>query len=216
MSTVAPEDLIAQMQWRYAVKTFDATRVIPAETWAALEETLILTPSSFGLQPWFFLVLTDRALRETLVPHAWGQRQVADCSHFVVFCSRRDLGESEIDAHLRRVSDVRGTPPEKLTGYRQAMVSALLEGRSAAWIEEWAARQVYIALGNFMTSAAVLGVDTCPMEGFEPDKFDDLLQLKERRLSSVVCCAVGYRSSEDRYARIPKVRFPRDATVAHR
>ncbi|HMO66203.1 MAG TPA: NAD(P)H-dependent oxidoreductase, partial [Verrucomicrobiota bacterium] len=189
---------------------------IPADLWDALEETLVLTPSSFGLQPWHFLVLTDRALREQLVPHAWGQRQVADCSHFIVMAIRKDLGTAEIDALLARITEVRGTPVEQLAGYRKMMVGSLVEGPGASQINEWAARQVYIALGNFMTAAALAGVDTCPMEGFEPARFDEILGLSARGLGSVVCCAAGYRSAADKYSALPKVRYPRAQVVERR
>lgn len=216
MTPLPAPDLLAALRWRYAVKAFDPARTIPAELWDALEETLVLTPSSFGLQPWHFLVLTDRALRERLVPHAWGQRQVADCSHFVVICIRKGVGRAEIDALLARVTEVRGTPPAQLAGYRRVMVGSLVEGPGAAAIDEWATRQAYIALGSFMTAAAVLGVDTCPMEGFEPAKFDEILGLSGRGLASAVCCAAGYRSPADRYAAVPKVRFPRAQVVERR
>lgn len=208
--------LLDALRWRYATKAFDPARTIPDELWDALEETLVLTPSSFGLQPWRFLVLTDRALREQLVPHAWGQRQVADCSHFVVMTIRRNLGTAEIDALLAHITEVRGTPQAQLAGYRQMMVGSLVNGPGHAIIDEWATRQVYIALGNLMTAAAVLGVDTCPMEGFEPAKFDEVLELPARGLASVVCCAAGHRSPADKYAPLPKVRFPHGQVIERR
>lgn len=213
MTPIPTGQLLSRLQWRYAVRVFEPGRTIPEETWDALEEALVLTPSSYGLQPWHFLVLTDRALRERLVGHAWGQRQVADCSHFLVFCIRQDLGEADIDRYLRRIGEVRGTPMANLTGFRQMMVGSLVEGPVKAVINEWATRQVYIALGNFMTAAAMVGVDTCPMEGFEPDKFDEVLGLGARGLASVVCCAAGYRGGADRQAGLPKVRYPRSEVV---
>lgn len=216
MSPISSEQLLAALRWRYATKAFDPARIIPDNVWDALEETLVLTPSSFGLQPWHFLVLTDRALREQLVPHAWGQRQVADCSHFVVLCIRKNLGTAEIDALLARITEVRGTPAEQLAGYRKMMVGSLVEGPGAASINEWATRQAYIALGNFMAAAALLGVDTCPMEGFEPAKFDEILGLPARGLASAVCCAAGYRAAADQYALLPKVRYPRAKVVERR
>lgn len=216
MTPIEPENLLAPLRWRYAVKAFDSGRRIAPEAWDALEQALILTPSSFGLQPWQFLILTDRGLRESLLPHAWGQRQVVDCSHFVVFCIRRNLGEPDIDRHLRRTSEVRGTNLEKLAGYRRMMVESLLEGGLSVGVDEWAVRQVYIALGNFMTAAALLGIDTCPMEGFEPGRFDGILGLAPRGLASVVCCAAGYRSPDDRHAALPKVRFLPEQVIERR
>jgi len=216
MLPIPAPQLVGQLRWRYATKAFDPARTIPPETWQALEEILVLTPSSFGLQPWKFLVLTDPALREALVAHSWGQRQVADCSHFVVFAIRRDLGEAEIDAHLARVSEVRGTPPAQLAGYRSMMMGSLVEGPFRPQINEWATRQAYIALGSFMTAAALLGVDTCPMEGLEPAKYDEALGLAATGHATVVACAAGYRAATDRYAALPKVRFPHARVIERR
>jgi len=216
MSSLDPAALLAQLEWRYATKVFDPTRTIPEATWEILERALVLTPSSFGLQPWHFLVLTDRALRERLLPHAWNQRQVVDSSHLVVLCSRTDTGETEIDRLIARIQEVRGTPTEKLTGLRRSMVSALVQGSFRPMIREWAIRQAYIALGNFMTAAAVIGVDTCPLEGFQPERFDEILGLGPRGLISTVCCAAGYRAATDKYAGQPKVRFPVSEVVERR
>ena len=102
-------ELLDALNWRYATKAFDASKIIPADTWSALEESLVLTPSSFGLQPWKFLVIQDKALRESLVPHAWGQRQIADCSHLVVMTVKKSLSVADIDAFLARIVEVRGT-----------------------------------------------------------------------------------------------------------
>lgn len=216
MNPIPSGQLLGQLMWRYATKVFDSTRTIPGELWSDLEEALVLTPSSFGLQPWKFLVLTDRTLRELLVSHAWGQRQVADASHLVVFCIRRKLGPAEIDAYLARIQEVRGTPPGALDGFRKMMMSSLVEGGLSPVIDEWATRQVYIALGNFMTAAAVVGIDTCPLEGFVPAKFDEILGLPQMGFGSVVCCAAGYRQADDRHAKLAKVRFRRNDVVERR
>lgn len=216
MDSITPEQVLQALRWRYATKAFDPARQIPGEIWETLEEALVLTPSSFGLQPWRFLVLTDRELRMRLVPHAWGQKQVADASHLVVFCIRRNVGIREIDAHLERIQEVRGTPVTQLAGFRRTMVGALVDGELRPVIDEWATRQVYIALGNFMTAAAVLGIDTCPLEGFEPAKFDEVLGLSGAEWGSAVCCAAGYRSASDRHGQLPKVRFRRDQVIERR
>jgi nitroreductase len=168
MNTITPENLLTQLNWRYATKQFDAQRKIAPQTWAALEETLLLTPSSFGLQPWKFLVVTDAATRERLVPVSWGQRQVADASHLVVFAVKRNFSETDIDAYLNRIVDVRGASRDSLAGYRGMMVGNLIQNRDEAGRKHWATNQTYIALGNFLTSAALLGVDACPLEGIEP------------------------------------------------
>jgi nitroreductase len=205
--TIPEQQLLDSLNWRYATKTFDASKKIPAATWKTLEETLILSPSSFGLQPYRFLVVTDPALRAKLQPHSWNQTQVVDASHYVVFAGRTGITETEIDRFLDRVVEVRKIPRESLEGYRGMMYGSLLSPGSESRIPHWAALQAYIALGNLMTSASLLGVDTCAIEGFAPAEYDAILGLKEQGLASVVCCALGYRSTEDKYAGLAKVRF---------
>ena len=202
-----PAELLEALKWRYAVKLFDASREIPADLWIALEDSLVLTPSSYGLQPWKILVIRDKTLREKLVPLSWNQRQVADCSHYVVFGAKIDITLEDINAWVRRLAEVRGVAEQTLSVYRDWMVRDLIQGPRHAVIHEWAARQCYIALGNLMTAAALLGIDTCPMEGIEPPKYDELLGLPVSGYKTVVACAVGYRSSADKYANAPKARF---------
>jgi len=207
MSAITREQLLEQLHWRYATKQFDAQQKISPADWAALEDSLVLTPSSFGLQPWKFVVVTDPAVREKLVPVSWGQRQVADASHLVVFAIKKNLTEADLTAYLKRISEVRGIPVEALGGYRDMMVGSLFKARDAAARTAWATLQVYIALGNFLTSAAVLGIDACPMEGIEPAKYDEILGLDALGLSTVVVAPAGYRAVTDKYAALKKVRF---------
>lgn len=216
MSSITNEQLNSALEWRYATKIFDPARKIPADTWATLERSLVLSPSSFGLQPYKFLVVTDPALRARLMPATWGQQQVVDCSHYVVFTARTRLAEEHIDAFINRIAEVRGITAESLKSYREMMNGSLIAGGTLSkMIPEWAARQAYIAIGNLMTSAAVLGVDACPIEGFEPDKYDHILQLRGNGFASVVCCALGYRAATDKYAKLPKVRFPEAQLIRH-
>jgi nitroreductase len=210
---VPAESLLASLRWRYAVKKFDPARKIAPGDWKALEEALVLTPSSYGLQPWRFVVVTDPALREQLVPLSFHQRQVADASHLVVLCIKKHLRAEDIDAHVRRTAEVRNVPVEALARYRAVMVGDLVDGARSRVVDLWAANQVFIALGNFMTSAAMLGIDTCPMEGFDPARYDQLLGLAKKGLASTVLCAAGYRAADDRGATAPKVRFPVDLVV---
>ena len=206
--TIPDEQLLKALNWRYATKAFDATKIIPETTWKTLEEALVLSPSSFGLQPYRFLVVKDAAIRKQLQPHSWNQTQVVDASHYVVIAGRTGITENEIDGFLDRVVQVRGIPRESLEGYRGMMYGSLLSPGSEARIPHWAALQAYIALGNLMTSASLLGVDTCAIEGFAPAEYDAILGLKEQGYASVVCCALGYRSVEDKYADLAKVRKP--------
>lgn len=215
MST-SPADLLASLQWRYATKAFDRSRVIDALTWDALEQTLVLTPSSYGLQPWRFLVVRDPDLRRQLRPHAWNQAQVTDCSHLVVFLVRRAIDGNDLDRLIERMGAIRGTAPEKLQAYRQAMEGDLVKGPRSQVINTWATNQVYIALGNFMTAAAMVRVDTCAIEGFSPPDFDRLLGLESSDYRSAVVCAAGYRDPADPYASQAKVRFEADQLIEHR
>jgi nitroreductase len=205
---IDPHQLLSALNWRYATKAFDPNRKIPAATWNTLQDALVLSASSFGLQPYRFIVVNDPATRGKLMPHAWGQRQVVDASHFIVLAARTAMTEAEIDRFLDRIVEVRGGNKESLAGYRQMMAGSLLGDDAKARIPHWAARQCYIALGNLLTSAALLGVDACPMEGFVPAEFDKILGLPAQGYAAVVCCALGYRSAEDKYATAPKVRFP--------
>jgi nitroreductase len=207
MNTVDSNLLIKQLNWRYATKQFDPQRKIKANEWAALEEALILTPSSCGLQPWKFVVVTDAATRERLVGVSYGQRQIADASHLVVFAIKKNLSEQDVDDHLARVSEVRGVPRESLGGYRQMMVGAIIKRLDDSKRNDWAANQVYIALGNFLTSAALMGIDACPMEGIEPAKYDEILGLDKMSLGTVVAATAGYRAATDKYSQAKKVRF---------
>ena len=207
--------LVEALTWRYATKAFDPAGKISTEDWAALEQSLILSPSSYGLQPWKFLVITDPALREQLKAHSWNQRQVTECSHFVVFAGQTDISEQDVQRWVERIAQVRGLPPEQMNGYRDIMVGDLVKGPRHAWIREWTARQAYIALGTFMTSAALLGIDTCPMEGIDPAKYDETLKLSAAGYRTLCACAAGYRAADDKYAGLPKVRYAPAEVLQH-
>ena len=213
LKPVSNETLLQQVRWRYAVKKFDPSRRISTEDWHALEQALVLTPSSFGLQPWRFVVITDQATKDQLVPISWGQRQVAEASHVVVFAVRKPLTESDVDRHLVRTAEVRSAPVESLAGFKKMLMKSLVPPPDGFDIHHWAGLQAYIALGNFMTSAAMLGIDTCPMEGIVPKKYDELLGLPSEGYGTVVVCVAGYRAADDKYAVLPKVRFAAEDVV---
>lgn len=215
MSTLTPDALVAQLRWRCAVKKFDATRKIPDATWNAIEESLVLTPSSYGLQPWRFIVVNDVAARAALRTASWNQSQVTDASHYVVFAARTALSEADVDAFVRRIAEVRGVAVESLAQYKGMMVGGVVKAMDETKRNHWAGLQVYIALGNLMTAAATIGLDTCPMEGLDPAKYDEILGLKAQGYHTLCACAVGYRAADDRYAAAPKVRFATDDVVKH-
>lgn len=205
--TLTPAALLQALQWRYATKVFDPSRAIPSETWQALEEALVLTPSSYGLQPWKFLLIQDQALRRELRPHAWNQPQITDCSHLVVFLAKRTITAVDADRLVGAIAAARGQRPEDLAGYRQMIQVDLIEGPRRLEIERWTSNQLYIALGNLITSAALLSIDTCAIEGFSPSEFDRILQLEASEYRSRVVCACGYRSTDDHHATLAKVRY---------
>jgi len=213
---LAPAALQSALQWRYATKAFDARRTIPAEVWAVLEQSLVLSPSSYGLQPWKFLVIDDPALRAQLRPHSWNQSQITDASHLVVFLARRTITGSDLDRLISATSAARGVAPEQLAGYRELMDGDLVRGPRSGHIATWASNQVYIALGTFMAAAALLEVDACPIEGFSPADYDRILGLESSPYRSAVVCAAGYRSADDKYAGLAKVRYPASELIEHR
>lgn len=208
------DDVLAQLKWRYATKRFDLARKIPGDLWARLEEALTLSPSSYGLQPWKFFVVTDPAVRAKLAPVAWNQAQITTASHLVVFAVRKNMGAADAQRLAARTAEVRGVPVESVEAYKN-MVAGAFSRLAPEQIDAWMARQVYIALGVFLTTAAMLGVDACPMEGFQPEKFDEILGLMEKGYGSVVLAAAGYRSPDDKNATLEKVRYPKDEVIEH-
>jgi len=212
--TTTPETLLASLRWRYATKKFDPSRKIPEVTWDAIEESLVLTPSSFGLQPWKFLVIQNAGMRELLANESWRQPQVTEASHYIVLTARTELEHSDIDAWVARMSEVQGSAPEALAPLR-GMIQGFAQAMSHEARHAWNVRQVYIALGQLMASAAMLGIDACPMEGLSAEGYDQLLGLEGSGYATVVACALGYRAEGDKYASLPKARFPRSRVIEH-
>lgn len=212
-TAVSPEELVSALKWRYAVKKFDASAKIPNAAWKALEEALVLAPSSYGLQPWRFFVVDDKALRAKLLPVSWNQGQIVDADKLVVFAVRKDFGLADVERFIERISEVRRVPKEALESYKGMMMkSASLPPEK---VSAWLIRQIYIALGVFMTSAAALGVDACPIEGFDKDAYDRILGLPEKGWNAVVVAVAGKRADDDAYAKAPKVRFEHSEVVTH-
>jgi nitroreductase len=213
MNNGTSQQLLDALQWRYATKVFDAAKKIPADVWQTLERALVLTPTSYGLQPYKFLVINDPVKRAELLPHSWNQKQVVEASHFVVFTARTQMTEADVTKLIQRTSDIRKIPAKSLNFYRDLMLGDIVNGPRGKTAHEWAARQTYIALGNLMTCAAVLGVDACPMEGLSPAEYDRVLGLNYSGYATVVACALGYRAATDKYAGLPKVRYEANELV---
>ena len=209
----SPRGLLSALNWRYAVKKYDTSRPIDDATWDALEETLVLAPSGIGLQPWKFFVIDDPAVRARLREASYGQPQITEAAKLIVFASRVGYSEADVDRFIARVAEVRNQPLEALAGLRAAAMSVV--ARPQADRDVWAARQAYIALGTFVTAAAALGVDASPMEGLDPAAYDVILGLQEKGYHTLAVAAAGYRSSEDKYGALAKVRFARDVVIEH-
>jgi nitroreductase len=207
-------DVLERLKWRYATKVFDSEKRISAELWDQVEESLVLTPSSFGLQPWKFLVITDQSVKEKLREHSWNQAQVTDCSHLVVLTALKNLDEEDVarfitDTHAKRGGELASLDPYK------GMMNGFLAGMSEEQKHAWASNQVYIALGQLMTTAAMLEIDACPMEGLSPAKYDEILGLENGRYATVLACPMGYRSDDDKYESLVKVRYEKEDIIEH-
>jgi len=214
MSSVPPETLLTQLKWRYATKKFDSARKIAPDLWSKLEDAVMLAPSSYGLQPWKFFVITDPAVRTKLHTASYGQSQILDASHLVVFAVKKSMGPGDAERLVNRAAQVRGVPAESLKDYQQRIAGSL-SSKTTDDVDAWMSRQVYIALGVFLTSAALFGVDACPMEGFDSQRYDEILELTGKGYSAVVLATAGYRSPDDKYALAAKVRFDRAEVIEH-
>ena len=213
MKPVNNETIVRQLNWRYATKKFDANRKIQAADWRTLEQALVLSPSSFGLQPWKFLVVENPDVRAKLRAAAYDQSQITDASHLVVLAHSTGFGAADVDRHVDRTAQVRNLPAESLAGFRRAMLGSVQ--RPQEQTDAWVSRQVYIALGNFLATAALLGIDACPMEGFDAARFDRILGLPAQGYHAQVVAAAGYRAADDAYAKLPKVRYSPEDVLAH-
>ena len=213
--TISSQQLLDRLNWRYATKQFDPNRKINAQDWATLEEALLLTPSSGGLQPWKFIVVTDPAVRAKLLPASYGQSQITNASHLVVFAAKKNFSEADVDAVINHTAATRGVSVESLAPFRDMLVGGIVKSMGEPARDAWARNQAYIALGNLLTSAAVLGVDACPMEGFDRAQYDEILGLNKQGFASAVIATLGYRAASDQYAAAPKVRFPKEQVFAH-
>lgn len=203
-------DLISKLQWRYATKKMDAARPVPQAKIDRILEAIRLTASSSGLQPYEVIVVTNPELRAQIVPHAWNQAQITDASHLLVFAAWDNYTAERINNMFDLVNDERGFRNEGWEAYRQKLLASYVP-RDAETNYQHAARQAYIGLGTALIAAAEEGVDSTPMEGFDPDKIDEILGLRARGLRSVILLPLGYRAAEgDWLANLKKVRRRRE------
>ena len=170
-----------------------------------IKEAIRLSASSYGFQPYKIFVVENPELRKQLQPDSWGQSQIVDASHLFVFANNIKFTDTMVDEYIDLKSTTQNIPKEQLSGYADFMKGKMAE-KSEAEMTEWTAKQAYLALGNALTAAAELGVDTCPMEGLTPSVYDKLLDLNSRNLTTAFVMTIGYRSEEDMTANQPKVR----------
>lgn len=199
--------IIEDLNWRYATKDFDSTKKISDEDMNTLLESLRLTPSSFGMQPWHFVVVQNTEKREQLVEKSWGQKQISEASHLIILCRLKEVNDSNVDQYVNDMAKTRGDSLESLEGFSN-MIKGFISRKDENGQEQWMKDQAYIALGNLMTVCAQMRIDSCPMEGFSPKGYDEVLRLGDKGLWPVLVCPVGYRKDSDKYATLEKVRFP--------
>ena len=211
--SITAADLRKKLQWRYATKVFNSNKFISAENWEALEDSLVLSPSSYGLQPWKFLVIENKEIRSKLKAVSWGQGQVTDASHFVVFTTLKEIRADYVASYVQSIAEVRGQTPEALAGFQSMMMKNIVEGMDKDYVRTWNQRQAYIAMGFLLESAALLGIDTVAMEGLDPKAYDDLLGLTQTDYGTVAAVALGYRDESDKYAQSSKVRFAKEKII---
>ena len=198
-------DTIERLEWRYAVKKFDPGRILDETQIGRLKKAFNLTATSYGLQPIRMVVLSDDSLQKQLVEHSYNQQQVAQASHLLIFCVETNIDGDYIKSYFERVKEVRGTEDEILDPFREYLVEQF-SSKEKREVVEWATRQAYLAMGNLLTICAMEEIDACPMEGFIPDAYNDLLGLKEQGLHAVLVMPVGYRAEDDMFAGFKKVR----------
>ncbi|UKM63891.1 NAD(P)H-dependent oxidoreductase [Flavobacteriaceae bacterium GSB9] len=200
-------DTIKQLKWRYATKKFDAEKKLSEAKLNVVKQAFNLTATSFGLQTIKLILIEDKDLRLPLLKHAYYQKQVVDASHLLVICIQKDILQNDVKQYYNNIKDTRKTPESILKPYRESLIE-MIEKMSVKERQQWSTNQAYIALGNLMTVCAIEGIDSCPMEGFVPEKYDDILKLEEKGLKSVLLLPIGYRADDDMFSAFKKVRKP--------
>ncbi len=205
MYTIDMKNITQTLEWRYATKQYDTTKKLSAENLSTLKESIRLAPTSYGLQPFSVIDVTNPEIREKLKAASWNQSQITDASHLFVFAVPNDITEADVDAFMSSIAQTRGVSVESLAGYA-GMIKGSIGSRPPEHKAIWAAKQAYIALGFLLETAAILEVDATPMEGFDNGQYNEILGLTAKGLQAAVVCTLGYRSSEDTYAGLAKVR----------
>ena len=206
--------VLDKLNWRYATKVFNPSKNVSKEDLNILLEAARLSASSYGLQPYHFFVIEDNEVRSKLRKASWNQSQITDASYLLVLANKPTFDDSLVDNYIDNIIETRGVSKKDLEGYSQMMKSALL-GLPDAQKNSWTSDQTYIALGNLMTIAAEMEIDTCPMEGFDKAQYNEILGLNDKNLSASVVLAVGYRADDDQTQNYPKVRYSKEQIITH-
>ena len=187
---------IENLEWRYAVKKFDDKKFLEDAQVNTLKQAFNLTATSYGLQPIKLLIIKNKEIQRQLVAHSWNQQQIIQASHLLVICVDTKLDESDVEKYFDRVKEIRNTPDEIINSFREYLKTAIA-GKTIQDLLSWGKNQAYLALGNLLTVCANEKIDSCPMEGFTPDKYDEILDLTKNNLKSVLVLPVGFRASDD-------------------
>jgi hypothetical protein len=198
-------NIIESLNWRYATKKFDSNKKLSKNQVNILKNAFNLTASSYGLQPIKLIVISNQEIKNNLLESSFNQKQVIQCSHLFVICIETDIDESYIELYFKRVVDIRKTSAKVLESFKNSIINEFNDMSNTSIIN-WSKNQAYLALGNLMTVCAVEGIDSCPMEGFMPEKYNEILDLKSKNLKSVLVMPVGYRSVDDQFSSFKKVR----------
>jgi nitroreductase len=201
------KDSIKNLEWRYAVKKFDSEKILSNDKIERLKKAFNLTATSYGLQPIRMVVVQNKELQEKLVASSYGQQQVSQASHVLIICIERVVDKEFIVKYFDRVKNIRNTSESIITPFEDALVSSFSK-KDIKEVKDWATNQAYLALGNLLTVCAFEEIDSCPMEGFSPEAYDELLELEQYGLSSALVLPVGYRAQDDMFADMKKVRRP--------
>jgi len=196
---------IENLEWRYAVKKFDDQKFLQDTQIETLKKAFNLTATSYGLQPIKLVIIKNKEIQQQLVPHSWNQQQVLQASHLLVICIDTKLDESDVEKYFERVQEIRNTPDEIINSFRDYLKSTIAS-KSVDDLLSWGKNQAYLALGNLLTVCANEKIDSCPMEGFIPEKYDEVLNLQEKNLTSVLVLPVGFRAEDDIMNNQKKVR----------
>ncbi|WP_304199784.1 NAD(P)H-dependent oxidoreductase [Flavobacterium alvei] len=196
---------LEHQNWRYATKKFDSTKKISNEDLNTLKEAIRLSSSSYGLQLYKVFIIENPELRAKIQPAAWGQSQIVDASHLIVFANQTNITEADIDGYLKNVAETRNIPETALSGYGDFMKGGILS-KSDDDKANWTSKQTYLALGNLLNAAAELKIDVTPMEGFVPAQVNEILGFNELGLNASLIAPIGYRSQEDDTQHYAKVR----------